>query len=80
MLFPRRFFAEILGVDRQDSTRVGQYCVSRLFMGPFDLAWQKILQVFRRDRLANLKQGVETRLNRFQASLGFVGETRAWGV
>ena len=54
-LFPLRFFAEIPDVDRQDSTRVGQFRVSRVLVGRFDEAWKKSLQVFRRKRLMNLE-------------------------
>ena len=75
-LFPFRFFAEIPDVDRQDSTRVGQFCVSRVLVGRLDEAWKKTLQVFCRKRLMNLRAGNQTRLNQFEASLAFVGGTR----
>ena len=58
-LFPLRFFAEIFNVDRQNSKRVGQIFVSRVLMGPFDEESQKTLQVFRRNWLANLEQGIK---------------------
>ena len=44
-LFSLRFFAEISDVDRQNSTRVGQFCVARVLVGRFDEAWKKTLQV-----------------------------------
>ena len=59
MLFRLRFFAEIRDVDRQDSTRVRQLGGSRVVIGRLDEVWQKKLQVFRRNRLANFKQGIE---------------------
>ena len=53
------FFAKIPDVDRQDSTRVGQFCVSRVLVGRLDEAWKKTLQVFCRKRLMNLEQGIK---------------------
>ena len=58
-LLSLRFFAKVPDIDRQNSTRVGQFFVSRGLVGRFDEAWQKTFQVFRRNRLANLEQGIK---------------------